>query len=39
MDVLAEEFAKDPDWTKERLLELSQMTGLLEAQIYKWGWD
>ena len=39
MDVLAEEFARDPDWSKERLLALSRLTGLTEAQIYKWGWD
>lgn len=39
MDLLAEEFDKNPEWTKERLLELSKLTGLTEAQIYKWGWD
>ena len=39
MDLLAEEFVKNPDWSKERLLELSHITGLSEAQIYKWGWD
>ena len=36
---MAEEFDKDPEWTKERLYELSMKTGLSEAQIYKWGWD
>lgn len=39
MDMLVEEFALDPEWSKERLLELSMKTGLSEAQIYKWGWD
>lgn len=39
MQLLAEEFEKDPEWSKERLFELSQLTGLTEAQIYKWGWD
>jgi hypothetical protein len=39
MEMLAEEFVKDPDWTKERLYELSVLTGLSEGQIYKWGWD
>ena len=39
MDFLAREFERDPEWTKERLLELSRQTGLSEAQIYKWGWD
>jgi hypothetical protein len=33
------EFDKNPVWTKERLFELSELTGLSEAQIYKWGWD
>lgn len=38
--MLAEEFAKDRgEWSKEKLFELSQLTGLSEAQIYKWGWD
>jgi len=39
MKVLEYEFARDPEWTKERLAELSRMTGLSEGQIYKWGWD
>jgi predicted DNA-binding transcriptional regulator AlpA len=37
--MLAVEFDKNPDWSKERLFELSTLTGLSEAQIYKWGWD
>lgn len=39
MRVLEYEFARDPEWTKERLYELSRLTGLSEGQIYKWGWD
>jgi hypothetical protein len=39
MNLLAVEFDKNPEWSKERLHELSQLTGLSEAQIYKWGWD
>lgn len=39
MDLLADEFTRDPEWTKERLVDLSKLTGLSEAQIYKWGWD
>jgi hypothetical protein len=39
MKVLEYEFARDPEWTKDRLYELSRMTGLSEGQIYKWGWD
>jgi len=39
MKILEYEFARDSDWTKERLYELSRKTGLVEGQIYKWGWD
>ena len=39
MHLLALEFDKNPVWSKERLFELSELTGLSEAQIYKWGWD
>lgn len=39
MQLLAVEFDKNPEWSKERLHELSELTGLSEAQIYKWGWD
>jgi hypothetical protein len=39
MKVLEYEFARDADWTKERLFDLSKLTGLSEGQIYKWGWD
>ena len=31
MDLLAVEFDKNPDWSKERLFELSELTGLSEA--------
>ncbi len=33
------EFDKNPNWSKETLLEVSRKTGLSEAQVYKWGWD
>jgi len=33
------EFERNPNWTKETLLEVSRKTGLSEAQVYKWGWD
>lgn len=39
MQYLVQEFAKDPNWTKETCLKVSQATGLTEAQVYKWGWD
>lgn len=33
------QFNKEPHWSKETLLQISKKTGLLEAQVYKWGWD
>lgn len=39
MKILEYEFARDSEWSKERLYELSKLTGLSEGQIYKWGWD
>lgn len=33
------EFEKNPNWSKETLLDVSRKTGLSEAQVYKWGWD
>lgn len=33
------EFDRNPNWSKETLLEVSRKTGLSEAQVYKWGWD
>jgi hypothetical protein len=33
------EFDRNPNWSKETLLEVSKKTGLSEAQVYKWGWD
>lgn len=33
------EFERNPNWSKETLLEVSRKTGLSEAQVYKWGWD
>ena len=39
MKILMREFEKNPNWSKETLLEVSKKTGLSEAQVYKWGWD
>jgi hypothetical protein len=33
------EFERNPNWSKETLLEVAKKTGLSEAQVYKWGWD
>ncbi len=29
----------NPEWTKEKVEELSFKTGLSESQVYKWNWD
>jgi len=39
LKTLVREFEKNPNWSKESLLEISKKSGLSEAQIYKWGWD
>lgn len=36
---LMREFERNPNWSKDTLLEVSKKTGLSEAQVYKWGWD
>ncbi len=39
LKTLMREFDRNPNWSKETLLEVSKKTGLSEAQVYKWGWD
>ena len=39
LKALVREFDRNPNWTKDTLLEVSRKTGLSEAQVYKWGWD
>jgi hypothetical protein len=39
LKTLMREFDKNPNWSKETLLEISKKSGLSEAQVYKWGWD
>ena len=39
LKTLMREFDRNPNWSKETLLEVSRKTGLSEAQVYKWGWD
>jgi hypothetical protein len=36
---LVKEFQANPEWSKDNMQEVSQRTGLSEAQVYKWGWD
>jgi len=39
LEELSGAFDRDPHWTKEMLAEISVITVLTEAQVYKWGWD
>ena len=39
LKTLMREFERNPNWSKDTLLEVSRKTGLSEAQVYKWGWD
>ena len=39
LKTLMREFERNPNWSKETLLDVSRKTGLSEAQVYKWGWD
>jgi NADH:ubiquinone oxidoreductase subunit E len=39
LNLLMEIYEQNPEWTKEIMQEVSQKTGLSEAQVYKWGWD
>ena len=37
--ILLNEFDKEQIWSKERIHELAETSGLSWAQIYKWNWD
>ena len=39
LKVLKMEYQKDEFWSKEKILKISQSTGLTESQVYKWCWD
>lgn len=36
---LQDQFDRGTEWSKELVTYLAQVTGLSEAQVYKWGWD
>jgi hypothetical protein len=29
----------EPSWTKDKVVEMSDLTGLSQSQVYKWWWD
>jgi len=39
LQTLIREFQANPEWSKDNMQEVSEKTGLSEAQVYKWGWD
>ena len=39
VQLLLKEYEREPVWSKEFIVELSEVTGLTTAQIYKWSWD
>lgn len=39
LKILKSEFLKCDNWNKEKITQVSQITGLSESQVYKWCWD
>jgi len=39
VQVLLDAFKHDPCWSKETVDHVCLISGLEEAQVYKWGWD
>lgn len=39
LKLLLKEYKKNANWNKGMMTEMSKMTGLSEAQVYKWSWD
>lgn len=39
LKTLQVEFEKTTEWSKDLVCYLAHLTGLSEAQVYKWGWD
>lgn len=37
--ILMAEFQKNPVWQKAKIIELQNLLGLKQSQIYKWNWD
>ena len=37
--ILEREFDKNPNWTKEKMKQLSSSLNLKLSQVYKWNWD
>jgi hypothetical protein len=37
--VLKQELEEEANWSKEKIVEVSDLTGLSQSQVYKWWWD
>ncbi len=37
--VLKAELEVESNWSKEKIAEMSELTGLSQSQVYKWWWD
>jgi len=37
--VLKQELEVEANWSKEKIVEMSDLTGLSQSQVYKWWWD
>ncbi len=37
--ILKKELEVAPSWGKEKIAEMSEVTGLSQSQVYKWWWD
>jgi len=37
--ILKQELDIEPNWSKEKIVEMSDITGLSQSQVYKWWWD
>lgn len=39
IQILKDELALNPVWSKQDIADLARRTGLTESQVYKWSWD
>ena len=39
LQILANEFTKNPVWDSHKIRKIADMTGLSHYKVYKWAWD
>jgi hypothetical protein len=37
--MLKQELDGEMNWSKEKIVKMSDLTGLSQSQVYKWCWD